>query len=79
MLFIMSGHQNNQICNNAAFIILKANHTHILDRLSWSYLMYTRYVEVFENMVDCSILCKQLPRPYNENYIKKSGKKPKII
>ena len=75
MPFIMSGHQNNQICNNAVFIILTANHTHILDRLSWSYLIYTRYVEVFEDMVDCSIL----PRPYNEIYIKKSGKKTKII
>jgi hypothetical protein len=43
--------------------------------LSWSYLIYTRYVEVFEDKFDCSIL----PRPYNEIYIKKSGKKTKII
>jgi len=33
----MSGHQNNQICNSSVFIILTANHTHILDRFSWSY------------------------------------------
>jgi hypothetical protein len=58
----MSDHQNNQICNNAVFIILTANHTHILDRFSWSYLMHTRYVEVFEDMVDCSILCEQITK-----------------